>query len=205
MREVNAETIRDSSAREATRTSISAARPAGTTLGVVPPSITPTLIVVPRRGLQCLQLQNLAGEFDNGASTFLRSHSRMGGPPLHLEPESPDTFAGGFEPTVRQGWLEDQHIRTFRRKLFDQHTRRGAANLLIRGQQYPDWPRHRLPVFLELLDDRQEYRQAGLHVENTWAKSASIFIDPKRHSFERPTRPDRIEVAENQRRHSLPM
>ena len=55
---------------------------AGTTFGVVPPLITPTLIVVPAaRSCKCLEAQDLVGQLHDGAAAFSGSDPGVGGPP----------------------------------------------------------------------------------------------------------------------------
>ena len=61
-----------------------------------------------------------------------------------------------------------------------------------RGQSVPDVHR--------VLHDRQEDRQAGLHVEDARPECPAVLLDAERHRLERPARPDRVEVAEDQGR-----
>ena len=55
-------------------------------------------------------------------------------------------------------------------------------------------------VFLELLHDREEDDEAGLHVEDARAVGSAVLVEAERHSFERSERPDCVEVAQHQSR-----
>ena len=52
----------------------------------------------------------------------------------------------------------------------------------------------------ELVHDREEDDQAGLHVEDARAEGADRFVEAERHPLERALGPDGVEVAQDQSR-----
>ena len=144
---MNAGTIRASSASEATRTSISADALAGTTLGVVPPWIDADVDRRSRgRVFECLNFKiwwassTMALRPSSGATPACAAL------PLHIELEPAHALARRLEPAIGQGRFQNQNIGRFNRQFLDQPARRGTADLLVRGKQHPDRPRHAFPV-----------------------------------------------------------
>ena len=136
-----ADSIRASSAWEATRTSISADACAGTTLVVVPPSNDADVDGGARgQVLQVLEFQDLVGELDDRVSSLLGCHAGVGGLAFDLEMEPAHALPRGLEPAVGQGRLEHQRISTINCQLLDEPARRGAADFLVRSEQHPDGP-----------------------------------------------------------------
>ena len=106
---------RSASASVATRTSISADACAGTTLVVVPPWMTPTLIVVPAaRSCSSWSCRTWWASSTIALRALLGRDAGVGGLPFDLEMEPADALPRGLEPAVGQRRLEHQDVGTLR-------------------------------------------------------------------------------------------
>ena len=141
------------------------------------------------------------GELDDRVDPLLGLDPRVRRAPLDLQGEVADALARRLQPAARQGRLHHEHVGARPRLFLDQGARGRAADLLVGREQHDDRPRRPRRERTQGAEGVFHQHEAALHVIDARPVGASA-LDAERHLRQRADLPDRVVVAEDQRRRS---
>ena len=158
IRRISASAV-SSASRSVARTSTSSEQRSATTLGRVPPAITPTLTVTPgQRPLSACRSSTIRRRLEDRAAALLGLDAGVGGPAVDGHPQVDDALAGRHDVAVRPGALEHERDVAVGGELADVRRRGRRADLLVRvGDEHEPLERQAAA----LGDDRLERVQPG--------------------------------------------
>ena len=149
---------------------------------------------------QLEQALDLVRELEDGARAGARLESRVACDPGDLDREHTDPLARRLQAPGRpERRLEDESTSGRGGKALDVGTGLDAADLLVAVDQH-DRGQARVQIVLAQRSEREQHlHQPALHVEHARPVEATL-LGAQRHSLDRPQRPHRVQVAEQQLR-----
>src|SRR5690606_20378926 len=121
----------------------------------------------------------------------------MARPAARFDIETGNGVAAGYHAPIAASRLRHKDIFVARGFRLDQAARRGAADLLVTGEQYRDRQRGRDRSALQLAHRLQRKIVAALHVEHARPVAALALLPPGE-AVDRAQRMHRVEMAEDQ-------